>query len=70
MLRLARHLAQFAHHLRRNEPVGRTLDFLTQEIYREFNTLGAKANDVEIAHAVVIIKEELERLREQVQNVE
>ena len=45
LTRLESHLAQFAHHLRKNEPVGRTLEFITQEIFRELNTLGAKSND-------------------------
>jgi len=45
LTRVESHLAQFAHHLRRHEPVGRTLEFITQEIFRELNTLGAKAND-------------------------
>ena len=52
------------------EPVGRTLDFLTQEIAREFNTLGAKANDAEISHLTVTCKAEMEKIREQVQNIE
>ncbi len=70
LTRLDSHLAQFAHHLRKNEPVGRTLDFMTQEIYREFNTLGAKANDVEISQLVVTCKAEMEKIREQIQNIE
>lgn len=70
LTRLDSHLAQFAHHLRKNEPVGRTLDFMTQEIYREFNTLGAKGNDVEISQLVVTCKAEMEKIREQIQNIE
>jgi uncharacterized protein (TIGR00255 family) len=70
LTRLESHFAQFAHHLRKNEPVGRTLDFMTQEIYREFNTLGAKANDVEISQLVVTCKAEMEKIREQIQNIE
>jgi uncharacterized protein (TIGR00255 family) len=70
LTRLDSHLAQFAHHLRRNEPVGRTLEFITQEIFRELNTLGAKANDAAIAQRVVAGKAELERIREQIQNLE
>lgn len=70
LTRLESHFAQFAHHLRKNEPVGRTLDFVTQEIYREFNTLGAKANDVEISQLVVTCKAEMEKIREQIQNIE
>ena len=69
-VRLAAHLDQFRHLAEGQEPAGRKLNFLLQEMGREANTIGSKANDVEIAHAVVIIKEELERLREQVQNVE
>ena len=70
LTRLESHLAQFAHHLRRNEPVGRTLEFITQEISRELNTLGAKANDAAITQRVVACKAELEKIREQVQNLE
>lgn len=70
LTRLESHLAQFAHALRKDEPVGRTLDFITQEINREFNTLGAKANDAEISQYVVICKAEMERIREQIQNIE
>jgi uncharacterized protein (TIGR00255 family) len=70
LTRLESHFAQFAHHLRRNEPVGRTLEFMSQEIAREFNTLGAKANDVEISQLVVTCKAELEKVREQLSNIE
>jgi len=70
LTRLESHLAQFAHHLRRNEPVGRALEFITQEIFRELNTLGAKANDAAISQRVVACKAELEKIREQVQNLE
>jgi uncharacterized protein (TIGR00255 family) len=70
LTRLDSHFAQFAHHLRRNEPVGRTLEFMTQEIAREFNTLGSKANDVEISQHVVTCKAEMEKIREQIQNIE
>jgi uncharacterized protein (TIGR00255 family) len=70
LTRLESHLAQFAHHLRKNEPVGRTLEFITQEIFRELNTLGAKANDAEISQRVVACKAELEKIREQIQNLE
>src|ERR671935_237628 len=65
LTRLESHLAQFAHHLRRNEPVGRTLEFIAQEISRELNTLGSKGNDAAISQRVVACKAELERLREQ-----
>ncbi|HYY13599.1 MAG TPA: YicC/YloC family endoribonuclease [Chthoniobacterales bacterium] len=70
LTRLESHLAQFAHHLRRNEPVGRTLEFIAQEISRELNTLGSKGNDAAISQRVVACKAELERIREQVQNLE
>jgi len=70
LTRVESHLAQFAHHLRKNEPVGRTLEFITQEIFRELNTLGAKANNAAISHHVVAGKAELEKIREQIQNLE
>jgi uncharacterized protein (TIGR00255 family) len=70
LTRLESHLAQFAHHLRKSEPVGRTLEFITQEIFRELNTLGAKANDAGISQRVVACKAELEKIREQIQNLE
>ena len=70
LTRLESHLAQFAHHLRKNEPVGRTLEFITQEIFRELNTLGAKSNDAGISQRVVSLKSELEKIREQIQNLE
>jgi uncharacterized protein (TIGR00255 family) len=70
LTRLESHLAQFAHHLRSKEPVGRTLEFITQEIFRELNTLGAKANDAAISQSVIACKADLEKIREQVQNLE
>ncbi len=70
MTRLASHLDQFERICAKNEPVGRTLDFLCQEIFRELNTTGSKANDAELAQLVVSAKTELEKIREQVQNVE
>jgi uncharacterized protein (TIGR00255 family) len=63
-------MVQFEHTLKRSEPVGKTLDFLLQEISREVNTIGSKANDAEIAGHVIQMKSELERIREQVQNIE
>ena len=63
-------LIQFEQTLNRVDSVGKTLDFLLQEIGREVNTIGSKANDAEIAGHVVQMKAELERIREQVQNVE
>ncbi len=70
LTRLDSHFVQFAHHLRRNEPVGRTLEFIGQEIAREFNTLAAKANDAQISQLVVTCKSEMEKIREQIQNIE
>jgi len=70
LTRLESHLAQFAHHLRKDEPVGRTLEFITQEISRELNTLGAKAGAAEISRQVVACKAEVEKIREQIQNLE
>jgi uncharacterized protein (TIGR00255 family) len=70
LTRLDSHLSQFAQHLRKNEPVGRTLEFITQEIFREVNTLGSKANDAGISQLIVTLKGELEKIREQIQNLE
>lgn len=70
LTRLKSHLAQARKLLRSAEPVGRTLDFLCQELFREINTVGSKANEVEITRQVVTYKTELERIREQVQNIE
>jgi len=70
IVRAESHLVQFRSFLVGNEPVGRKMDFLLQEIHREVNTVSAKANDAEISQRVVEIKSELEKIREQVQNVE
>lgn len=70
MTRLESHLNQFEKICNKSEPVGRTLDFLCQEIFRELNTTGSKANDAELAQLVVTAKTELEKIREQVQNIE
>jgi uncharacterized protein (TIGR00255 family) len=70
IVRAESHLVQFRSLLEGNEPVGRKMDFLLQEIHREVNTVSAKANDAEISQRVVEIKSELEKIREQVQNVE
>jgi len=64
------HLTQFRKVLLEDQPVGRKLDFLLQEMNREVNTTGAKCSDASIAHSVVDLKSNLERIREQVQNVE
>jgi uncharacterized protein (TIGR00255 family) len=69
-VRLSAHLEQFRALMDSGELAGRKLNFLLQEMNREANTIGSKSNDVEITRAVITIKEELERLREQVQNVE
>jgi len=70
LTRLRSHLDQFFGHLAKDEPVGRTLDFLLQELFRETNTIGNKANFLAISQIVVGMKTELEKLREQVQNIE
>ncbi len=70
LVRARSHLARFRAILSQSEPAGRKLDFLLQEMNREVNTIGSKANDAGIAHMVVGIKSELEKLREQVQNIE
>lgn len=70
MTRLASHLDQFEKICDKSEAVGRTLDFMCQEIFRELNTTGSKANDAELAQLVVTAKTELEKIREQVQNIE
>ncbi len=70
LTRLQSHFQQFDDCRKAKEPVGRTLDFLAQEMNREINTIGAKANDALISSAVVTLKAELEKFREQAQNVE
>jgi uncharacterized protein (TIGR00255 family) len=70
LTRLESHFKQYDDCLKTEEPVGRTLDFLAQEMNREINTIGSKANDSLISREVVILKTELEKFREQVQNVE
>jgi uncharacterized protein (TIGR00255 family) len=70
LTRLESHLKQFHDHLKTDEPVGRTLDFLSQEMNRELNTIGSKANAAELSQEVVRMKAELEKIREQVQNIE
>ena len=70
LVRLSSHFEAFDGILASNEPVGRKLDFLLQEINRETNTIGSKACDVAIAKLVVEIKSELEKIREQIQNIE
>ena len=69
-VRLRSHLTQMDGMLRETQPVGRKLDFLVQEMNREANTIGSKANDVDMARIVVDIKSEIEKIREQIQNIE
>lgn len=70
MVRLASHFDEFYNISKTKEPAGRKLDFLVQEINREVNTTGSKANDIEIAKLVVELKAEIEKMREQIQNIE
>lgn len=70
LTRLRSHLKQFHDSFQSGEPVGRGLDFLAQEIGREINTIGSKANGIPITQTVVAMKSELEKIREQIQNVE
>lgn len=69
-VRLRSHIAQFREIVRLGEPVGRKLDFLVQEFNREANTIGSKAQDLEVARVVVDMKSEIEKIREQIQNME
>lgn len=70
LTRLASHCKQFLSNLNSTDSVGRKLDFLVQEMNREANTIGSKANDLEISKLVVDLKAELEKMKEQVQNIE
>ena len=70
LVRLKSHLDALRDTTQMAEPVGRKLDFLVQELNRETNTIGSKASDTAIAQAVVAAKGEIEKLREQVQNIE
>ena len=70
LLRMESHLGQFADCLEQDEAIGRKLDFLAQEIHREITTIGSKTNDVEIGRLVIEVKSEVEKIREQVQNIE
>lgn len=69
-VRLRSHIAQMTGMLEGNEPTGRKLDFIVQEMNREANTIGSKINDAELSHVVVDIKAEIEKIREQIQNIE
>lgn len=69
-VRLKSHIAQFRDLLELNEPIGRKLDFLVQEMNRETNTIGSKSQEIEITRTVVDMKAEIEKIREQIQNIE
>ena len=68
--RLSSHLNQFRKLFKSTEPIGRKLEFITQEINREVNTMGSKSNDIQMANLVIEMKSSLEKIREQIQNVE
>jgi len=70
LVRLRSHLDQFGQIINLDGPIGKKLDFLLQEMNREVNTIGSKANDLEITRNVVELKSEIEKLREQIQNIE
>ena len=70
IVRLNTHLLHFRELLEADEPVGRKMDFLVQEMNRECNTIGSKANDAELTSIVLLCKAEIEKLREQIQNIE
>jgi uncharacterized protein (TIGR00255 family) len=70
MVRLKSHIAHLEELMHSNEPVGRKCDFLVQEMFREINTVSSKANDLEMNRVVVEVKAELEKIREQLQNIE
>lgn len=70
IVRLKSHIEQFISILEESDQIGRKLDFLIQEMNREINTIGSKANDIVISQSVVEVKSEIEKIREQVQNVE
>ncbi len=70
IVRLNSHIGYFDELLKSTQPVGRKLDFLVQEMFREINTVASKANDIEMSQIVVDVKAELEKIREQIQNIE
>ena len=70
IVRLRSHFCAFYDYMKSGEPVGRSLDFLMQELNREINTIGSKCGNSSIAHLVVEVKTELEKIREQIQNIE
>ncbi len=69
-VRLRSHIKAFKNAIKTDKPIGKKLDFIIQEMNRETNTIGSKANDIEIASTVVEIKSEIEKIREQIQNIE
>lgn len=70
IVRFGSHVVQLKDTLKENQPIGRKLDFLLQEMNREVNTMGSKGSDLEITDRVVVLKCELEKIREQIQNIE
>ena len=70
IVRLNSHFVAFDDYMHKDEPVGRSIDFLLQEMNREINTIGSKCQNSQIAHLVVSVKTELEKIREQIQNIE
>jgi len=70
LVRAASHIEQFRHIMGSDEPGGRKLNFLLQELHREFNTMGSKIGQADVSHRIVEVKAELEKIREQIQNVE
>jgi len=70
IVRFKSHVKQFSDNLELNEPVGKKLDFIVQEMNREINTIGSKANCLDITNSVIAIKNEIEKVREQIQNIE
>ncbi|MBI4712351.1 MAG: DUF1732 domain-containing protein [Planctomycetes bacterium] len=68
--RLESHLTEFKNTINRNGEAGKKLDFVTQEMLREANTIGTKANDADITYDTIALKSEIEKLKEQVQNIE
>ena len=70
IVRVASHIKQFRTIMRSEEPAGRKLNFLLQELHREFNTMGSKTEKAHVSHTIVDVKSELEKIREQLQNVE
>ena len=69
-VRLSSHIKEFKKMLNTDQPIGKKLDFMVQEMNRETNTMGSKANDVEVAKLIVNMKSEIEKIREQIQNIE